>query len=71
MMEMSDYCQSLMKEEDMCWFASKVGGVLYVETAVQLLQKQQRLYAVSLDILVVSRCLRPKEKGWQAEMPDR
>ena len=50
MMEMSD---CLMKEMDMCLLALRIGGVLYVinmEISGWLL----RLYAISLDILVVS-----------------
>ena len=48
-MEMSD---CLMEEMDICLLASKIGGVLYVISGWLLLL---RLYAVSLDILVVSR----------------
>ena len=51
MMEMSD---CLMEEMDMCLLASKIGGVLYVIN-IEISGWLLRLYAVSLDILVVSR----------------
>ena len=49
-----------MKEMDMYWFASIIGGVQYaftIEMPLKLLLVMQRLYAISLDMMVVSKYL--------------